>query len=320
MNSIAFTIDETEYKLKVMFNKNKTINYKEYGFTTDCIQNSKQDYSKIFAQTLDSFVLQENIYPATAICVLPDKYAFVDYVEIPAVSGKRISDMLNLEIATRFKQKNTYKTVCVPMGIQNGKAVSIVMMVQNDRITAAKNALKAYKFASRSVTIESAMIANSFLTLKPQDRRSSVLFAHIQDYETKVTVIKDSKLVCFTSIPYGKDLCDLQSKLKSAPPVLPTSKNYINNRTVFNCAEDGDPQTNFNYLVRTITEMCDIIANKYHIEDIAIKYNVSDADAATLLAGYKDFERISVKSQVTAKYLQLYGGLTPKIYDKGLLF
>lgn len=320
MNSIAFTIDETEYKLKVMFDKNKNIDYREYSFTTDCIKDSKLDYAKIFAQTLDLFVVQEDIYPATAICVLPDKYAFYDYVETPAVSGKRISDMLNLEINTRFKQKNLYKTVYVPMGSQNGKATSIAMMVQNEQIAAVNNALKAYKFASRSVTIESAMIANSFITLKPQDKRGAVLFAYIQDYETKVVVIKDSKLVCFTSIPYGKDLCDLQSKLKSAPPVLPTRKNYINNRTVFNCDEGGDPQTNFNYLLRTITEMCDIIANKYHIENITIKYNVPDAGAAALFAEYKDFERISAKSQIMAKYLQLYGGLAPKIYDKGLIF
>lgn len=326
MNNVAFTIDEIECKLKVMFAKNKEIEYKEYGFTSDCIKDSVVDYKKVFAQTLDEFVAQENIYPATAVYVMPDKYAFFDHIETPAMSGKKLNDMLNLEISTRYKQKNNYKTIYVPLSNQGGKAATIAFMVRNDQISEVGNALKAYKFTSRLITIESAMISNAFLTLKPLNRRGSVLFAYILDNETKITVIKDSKLIAFSTIPYGKDLYDLEDKLKSAPAVLTTNERIENNKTIFDCVVNTDPKNNYKYLLRAVLEMRDILSEKYNIKDIAMKYNVANIDTA-LFSDYKDIfgdhkeiERVQSKKHILTEHLELYGALEPKIYDKGLLF
>lgn len=327
MNNIAFTIDESECKLKVMFVKNKEIYYKEYEFNPDCIRDSTVDYKKVFAQTLDEFVAQENIYPATAAYVMPDKYAFYDYIDTPAMSGKRLSDMLNLEISTRYKQNSEYKIVYMPMSSHNGKATTIAFMVRNDKISAINNALKSYKFSSRFVTIESAMIANAFLTLKPQSKHGSVLFAYVQDSETKIAIIKDSKLIGFSAIPYGKDLYDLESKLKSAPAVLPTAERNEYGHTVFDCPDDdSSPRNNYKYMLRTILEMRDILTEKYNIKDIAMKYNVANIDTS-LYSDYKDLfgehreiERIYSKKHILTEHLELYGALAPKIYDKGLIF
>ena len=327
MNNVAFTIDESECKLKVMFAKNKEIDYKEYSFGSDCIRDSVVDYKKIFAQTLDEFIKQENIYPATAAYVMPDKYAFFDYVDTPAVSGKKLNDMLNLETSTRYKQNNEFKTVYTPMSSHNGKATTIAFMVRTDKISAINNALRSYRFVSRFVTVESAMIANAFLTLKPQSRHGSVLFAYVQDTETKITIIKDSKLIGFSAIPYGKDLYDLESKLNSAPAVLPTAERNEYGQTVFDCSDDDSaPKNNYKYMLRTILEMRDILTEKYNIKDIAMKYNVANIDTALysdykdLFGEYREIERIYSKKHILTEHLELYGALAPKIYDKGLIF
>lgn len=318
MNGVAFSIDETSYKFKVLFEKNKVLEYKEYDFSHDCISDWGADYDKILSQTLSKFVLQENIYPATVTCVLSDKDAFFDYLEVPALSGKKSSDMLNLEISTRFKRTDEYKTVSIPVSSQNGKSMFVVFMVRSDKIAAVHSALKAYKFSSPAVTIESAMIANSLLTINPQDKRGSFLYVSVLGNETKLTVVKDSKLIGYGSIPYGKDLCDLQTPLKSAPPVLPTESYYTENKTAFDCADVGDYKGNKKYLLRVVSEMSDILANKYNLKDIAVKY-IEPYKNTALFPEQKALAKISVSAPIP-KNLQLYGALTPKIFDKGLIF
>lgn len=327
MNNVAITIDESECKLKVMFVKDKEMGYKEYNFSPDCIRDSAIDYKKIFAQTLDEFIKEENIYPATAAFVLPDKYAFFDYVDTPAMTGKKLSDMLNLETDTRYKEKSKYRTIFVPLGSHGGKATTIAYMVRDSKITAINNALKAYKFVSRFVTIESAMIANAFLTLKPQSKRGAVLFAYVLDKETKITVIKDSKLIGFTAIPYGKDLYDVESALKSAPAVLPTAERNEYGQTVFTREdEESSPKKNYKYMLRTIAEMRDILTEKYNIKDIAMKYNVANIDTSLysdykdLFGEHKEIERVQSKKHILTEHLELFGALAPKIFDKGLIF
>lgn len=320
MNNVAFTIDEKEFKLKILYTKDGNVGFREYGFGQDCIFNSRIDYGKIYAKTLAQFVTETNIYPATAYCVLPDVYAFTDTVETPAVTGSRLQHMLELEISTRYKQGASYNTAFTPINTISGITTTVALMVRGDHVSAAKNALKQFRFPVKYVTTESAMIANAFLNVSPQDRRGTVMFTYILENKTKLCAIRNGKLLGFATLPFGKDLCDLKQGLNTPPPVLVTDDYYRHNyQTVFDCSEDIPAEQNTNYLLRAVIEMRDKFVRNYHIKDMQIKCNVPDTDAP-VFAEYKMTDNGGAKNKMIGKYLQLYGALVPKIYDKGLLF
>ncbi|MCH5164650.1 MAG: hypothetical protein J1F36_06510 [Clostridiales bacterium] len=322
MNNVAITIDEKQCKLKALFTKDKSIAYREYSFSPDYIKDSV-DYENIFSQTLDLFTSQENIYPASLVYVLQDNYVASDYVEIPSFAGKKLNDTLNLEISTRYKQIEQYKTTFVPMGDQGSKSAFIAFMIAQKTISDILSALKPYKFSSKNVTFESAMIANSFLLHRTLRRHDTVLLADVKNAKTKLVLIKDSKLAGFSELPYGEDLLDGQ-KLIAPPSILPTEQFYNKAATAVQLAqkEDGDNKGNIKYLLRTLLEMCDIFAARYHMDNIALKYNASKVHTPLFEGLAKEYkiEQINVKNPLIAEHLELYGALNTKLYNKGLLF
>lgn len=321
MNKVAFSIDEARHRLKVLFVKNKAFGYKEFMYSPELTTPEK-----IIMDTLPTFVSEENIYPATATYVIADKYVFFDYIELPAVSKQRSVEMLSLEISTRLKQPGNYKTLFVPMGKVGGKSPFSVMFIDNAHIASVQNALKGFKFSEKRISFESAMVANAFFNLVPinknfvlTSKHNSFLFGDIKENETKIAFVKDNHLVFFSSLPYGKDLCELDGSVKVAPPVLTAAPLLEKHKVVFNYVPDEPNKGNVKFLVRTLEQMCDIAKNRYHLPEPSVKINVSST-CAMLFAPYKDVDRINTKNPLVAKYLELYGALAPKTYDRGLIF
>ena len=324
MNNVAITIDEKQCKLKALFAKDKTIAYREYSFNPDYIKDTV-DYAKIFLQTLNELIFQDRIYPASLVYVLPDNYAASDYVEIPSFTGKKLNETLNLEISTRYKQIEQYKTAFVPIGAQDTKSAFFAFMIAKKSINDILSALKPYKFSSKNITFESAMIANSFLLHRASPQHDAALLADIKKTETKLVLINDFNLAGFSSLSYGEDFLELKQKLTTPPAILPIEQFYTQNATAIELAQkaEGDNEGNIKYLLRTLLEMCDTFAACYHIDNIALRYNAPKAYAHLFegqIAKEYNIEKINVNNPLLAEHLELYGALAPKLYNKGLLF
>lgn len=326
MNNIALTIDESDCKLKIMYYKaNKSIAYKEYSFNRDCLKPSI-NYEKIF-KTLDLFAEEENIHSGAAVYVLPDRFVACDFIEIPSFSSKKPNETLNLQMSTRYPNFGKMEVSYVEAGEYEVNTAFFAYMINASLIAKITAALKQSKFSLKFITFESAMTANSFLSLRTIRRRDTVLLADVKEGRTRLTIIKDSKLTGFGILPYGTELLASDKKIVSPIPIL-TTEEYFQNKlksTLDLCQkEDGDTKANVTWLLDALTEMCDTAAARYHMENIILRYNVQKQFAPLFAPycnkNYKNLEPITIKSPLVAEHLELYGALNPKQFMKGLLF
>ena len=322
MNSIVFTIDERECKLRLAHTNDETVNYKTYRFSRDYLDGIIPNYDKIFAHTLDDYFKQNKIHGAKLVYVMSDKYFFYDFVETPTIFGKRQQDILALELASRFPMQGVFKTVFVPYAKEKGKVESVAYMVRNSHITAANNALKRYRFVSRAITFESAMLANAYITYEPASKRRPVMFAVIQENKTRIIVLREGRLLFFAGVPYGQNVCAVKEELFETPSVLMRTKPAIKNAE----EEDGEkkPADNNKYILRTLAEMRHVLVEKYHLEPPVLRYCISDEYAAdfekSAAEAGLDLRRVTADNLETQCELDIFGAFSTKIYNKGLVF
>lgn len=304
MDTVVFTVDERRSTLKLMFSKGRALEYREYPFEMDEWENIP-DYVRIFSQTLPNFLEAEKPGLLKAVYVLPDKYMFYDCVETPVLFGKSQRETFKLELGSRYPRLASYKTVFRTVAREGGNITVSAIMTENEHIAEIVNAMKAYKFAARTVTFEAVTVANAFLNAEP--KRGGTLYAAVGDFSTKVIAIKDRALLFFTEIPYGNDLLCLPRPLAESPGFLEPPE--------FVCKEGRNDGRNGKYLVRALFEMRDVLESRYHLRDLSLKYSVK-REYADRLAGYKGMERVTRMPD----RMELAGAFAPKTYNKGLLF
>lgn len=331
MNTIVFTIDERECKLRLAHTNDETLNYKTYRFSRDYLGEAIPDYDKIFAHTLNEYFKQNKVRGAKLVYVMPDKYFFYDFVETPTIFAKRQQDILALELATRFPMQGVFKTVFVPFTKEKGKVASVAFMVRNSHLAAANNALKRFRFVSRAITFESAMLANAYMTYEPASKRRPVMFAAIQGDKTKVIVLREGQLLFFANVPYGKNVCAVKEELCGAPSVLTRTKPEIkagpaqtDGETEESDGEEKPAADNNKYILRTLAEMQHILAEKYGLDDLVLKYCINgecaaDFEKSAAEAGM-DLRRVTSDNLETQCELDIFGAFSTKIYNKGLVF
>lgn len=259
MGNVALFIDEKNSKLKTYLRDAEE--YKEVDFTP-----STFDYKDIigaaFGETIDGRI-------DSATCILPDEFVLYDLIKTPVFFGKNQRDMLKFELSARYPQHEEYKKIYVPMAKTNGQMSTVVFMTLGDRVESIKNAFKAGRLSLKGVTFEAAALAEAYLNVDTK-KRGTTLLAVIRENYTKVLVIKDRSLLFFTSIPYGHNIFEVGSELKSAPSVL--------NRTELEAKggkKGGQVKDNGKYLMRTLMEMRTILSEKYRLQDIALKYSIN---------------------------------------------
>ncbi len=319
MDTVVFKIYENECKLRMIFHRGEDVGYEVFRFGRELLKGNFPDYGKIVSLTMADYLGQEKIQKM--IYVLPDRYVFYDYIETPTIFGKRRQDTLALELAARFPMHGAFRTVSVPIEKSKGKVASVAYMVRENHLASIRNAMKMFKVKSCGITFEAAMYTNAFLACDPPQKHANVMFAAVRNHLTKVVVVREGRLLFFTDIPYGKNVCAVKRPFASAPSVLSYGLPPFGQGEVFSA--DHGKEDNNRYLIRTLTEMRDTVSEKYHLKDLALKYSIYDdcADDFARCAAAADVQMQRVKSDtlVMSGKPELYGAFSAKNYNKGLL-
>lgn len=277
METLFFTVNERTRNVDIVYKRQKLTVRKSYPFSSEYLSGLYPAYEKIFDKTLGEFVKQQKVQGAKAVYIMSDDYVFFDYAETPVLFGKRQFDMLKLDLAARFNQFDLYKTGYIPVFKKDGRAAYVVQMVRASHVAALQNALKSYKFASRVITFDSAMVANAFLNAEPKSKNRERLYAYVKEDKTKIVVLKDRRLLFFTDIPYGKKAISGHKAPENSLSVLNDNEKIAYNRK-------PDERGNGVYLARTLSEMQAILSQKYHMENLSVKYGMEkggdDANSA----------------------------------------
>lgn len=286
MNKVAITIDENISKVKILFLQNKALDYIEYPIPENFIAN-EIDYKKIFTLSLNDFSEKTKIYPSTITYVFPNKYAICDYIEMPSFRGKKLNELLNLEMANRYKQSNILKTSFFPIG-QKTASVFCAFSLHKNMLDSVIDCLKVFKFTSKHITFEALMTLNAYLDLFSSEKHENVLFSDIKQHTTEVIAINNGSLLGCASLPYGENTI-LQSD---------------------NCSDN---------LICLLEEFQDILKNKYNMENISIKYNSSNTlqNYINDIIGNK-FEKAVIANHIISSNMGLYGAIIN--CDKGSFY
>ncbi len=298
MNKIAITIDEHEHKIKILYTKKNVLDLVSYD-----IPQGSADLCNALRAGLSAFTDSHDILPASAVFVLPNNYAVCDYIEIPSFKGKKLNETLDLEIANRYKNSLSFKIAFVPINIQKVRYAYAAFLIRREHIETVNGAFKPYKFSSKQIGFSAATTAAAYLDLC-DGKKQNVLFADIKPTSIDVVIIKDSMLTGFTSLPYGENIFGQTV----APSFLPSHKRACSDRK-FDVADR---------IMRSLDELCHVANEKYNMDILSLKINVSDKYAEML--SLNDAERFCVKNDTIARHLELYGALTSKYITKDLLF
>ncbi len=280
MNKVAFTIDELNKTIEIMSLKDNVFDYKEYPIPSELLAN-ESDHQKIFEYLID-ICNSAKISPATVTFVLPNKYAICDYIEMPAFHGKKLNDMLELEMANRYKQSNLLRTLFIP--IEQKKFISFsALSIYKSQIDVFMNTLKQYKFTPHIAL--GAIMTFYAIASSQLKKHENMIFADIKQHSTEIIAIKNSCILGFTTITHEKSSTNSQNQIDR--------------------------------IIMLLEEYCDMLNKKYYMNNISIKYNSSYELPKDI---FPKPEKIKFADPFIAKAPELYGALLLKNSVKRLIY
>ena len=195
MSNLAISIDVSKHIVRLLHTKNNLPIYKEINFSPNCIDDNGIVYEQIISQVIAPYVYDKENKISSVCLVMDDSFVFCDYIQIPAFIRRKKVQTINIEIAKRYNNIDSFTYRVKEIYSDKTKIAYSVFMANNlalSRISLALNKLKI----PHKITFSSACIANSLKHLY-NSNQAPTLFAYIQDYDISL-ILCNNDLIAFS--------------------------------------------------------------------------------------------------------------------------
>lgn len=160
------------------------------------------DYVSILDSVFESYdaaKLQSN----TVSLVLPNNLVGIDFVGVPTMSKKSMTDAVNVEFKALYKNNESLQMLPVPINSSKKNALYMLIIVNRAMLNGMAQVFTTKKAVVRVKTFEANAIANAVLQFRPKARRANFIFVDIHKDSTSFVVVNKERTVGFQNLPYG---------------------------------------------------------------------------------------------------------------------